>query len=372
MEIFDALFITTRRNHGGGVEAGIAPMYYLIPVGAVLGVVVVVLFEMWCGNFSVSARLEQFKRLTHKEELGKGTDPEVEKMLGRTVDGISNVSDFWSGGAMHCQASREQYLKAYEMLALVCALLLSIGVSFYTAQPKDHLFGLVACIANCALWMGTLSSAFFAVMINTCESDEQLTLLIGLYGPMLMRTPMMMFVWGTVMIFLEFVLYFKLNVDGGLRCSLCLGTCLIIAPLFFHCMHKLGWAVGVVQAEAEAERKSAKPPTAPEIRADLLSYISSKGDNPLALDRDQFLYVLKTKPGACVTSVQRAFAKQLFDDHVEVELEKLMEAAASPGVKPKRLRRLSFSESANPPGQTLVGQLTNLSAGFQPSMQVHP
>ena len=44
------------------------------------------------------------------------------------------------------------------MLALVCALLLSIGVSFYTAQPKDHLFGLVACIANCALWMGTLSN----------------------------------------------------------------------------------------------------------------------------------------------------------------------------------------------------------------------
>ena len=76
MDIFDALFITTRRNHGGGVEAGIAPMYYLMPVGAgrhvyvtyylscgaaVLGVVVVVLFEMWCGNFSVSARLEQFK-----------------------------------------------------------------------------------------------------------------------------------------------------------------------------------------------------------------------------------------------------------------------------------------------------------------------
>ena len=58
-------------------------------------------------------------------------------------------------------------------------------------------------------------SAFFAVMINTCESDEQLTLLIGLYGPMLMRTPMMMFVWGTVMIFVEFVLYFKVNVDAG-------------------------------------------------------------------------------------------------------------------------------------------------------------
>ena len=43
------------------------------------------------------------------------------------------------------------------MLALVCALLLSICVTFYTSQPKDHLFGLVACIANCALWMATLS-----------------------------------------------------------------------------------------------------------------------------------------------------------------------------------------------------------------------
>lgn len=133
-------------------------MYYLMLVGAVLGAVVVVLFELLCGNFSVKARLDQFKRLTHKEELGEEVDPEVERMLARTVDGCSNVSDFWSGGAMHCQASREQYLKAYEMLALVCALLLSICVSFYTAQPSDHLFGLVACIANCALWMGTLSN----------------------------------------------------------------------------------------------------------------------------------------------------------------------------------------------------------------------
>lgn len=208
-------------------------------------------------------------------------------------------------------------------------------------------------------------------MINTCESDEQLTLLIGLYGPLLMRTPMMMFVWGTLMIFAEFVLYFKVNVDAGLRCSLCLGACLTIAPLFFHCMHKLGWAVCVVQSEAEAQRKSAKPPTADAVRADLLSYVSSKGDNPLALDRDQFLYLLKTKPGACVTSVQRAFAKQLFDDHVEAELEKLMVAAACPGVKPKRLRRLSFSESANPHRQPLVGQLADLSSGYT-NASVHP
>lgn len=118
---------------------------HLSCAAAVLGAVVVVLFEFLCGNFSVKARLDQFKSvasptshtlrclfwsrpqhilaadcliaavsefsaagLTHKEELGEEVDPEVERMLARTVDGCSNVSDFWSGGAMHCQASREQ------------------------------------------------------------------------------------------------------------------------------------------------------------------------------------------------------------------------------------------------------------------------
>ena len=99
------------------------------------------------------------------------------------------------------------------MLALVCALLLSICVTFYTSNPSDHLYGVICCVANCALWMATLSSAFFAVVINTCEDDEHVQLLVGLYGRTLMRVPMMLFVWGCTMLFLEFVFYFKLN--GG-------------------------------------------------------------------------------------------------------------------------------------------------------------
>ena len=86
------------------------------------------------------------------------------------------------------------------MLALVCALLLSICVTFYTSNPSDHLYGVVCCVANCSLWMGTLSSAFFAVVIHTCESDEQVGLLVGLYGNSLMRVPMILFVWGSTLL----------------------------------------------------------------------------------------------------------------------------------------------------------------------------
>ena len=143
----------------------------------------------------------------------------------------------------------------------------------------------------------------------------------------------------------------------------------MIAPLFFHCMHKLGWAVSVVQAESEHQRQNSHPPTADEIRQDLASYLAAKGPNPLALDRDQFLYLLKTKPGANVTSVQRAFAKQLFDDHVEAELEKLLNPATTEGVS-RRMRKLSYSESFHLPGQPLVGQIEGVVSG--PGATVQP
>merc|ERR1711907_362121 len=294
-----------------------------MPIGLIVGAMVVVAFELAVGGFSFQKRREKFVALTQKAELGHEVDPNVEEKLLRNIDGLANAGDFWTGGAMHLQVSKAQYTKAYEMLALVCALLLSICVTFYTASPSDHMFGIIACVANCALWMATLSSAFFAVMVNTCETDEQLALLIGLYGPYLMRTPMMLFVWGTSMIFLEFIFFFKENVDAGLGCTLCLTACFCVAPLFFHTMHKLGWAVAVVQEEAECQRRDAKPPTADDLRTELKHYVASKGSNVLALDREEFLHVLKIKPGARVTSVQRAFSKQLFDEYVEGELAKL-------------------------------------------------
>ena len=192
-------------------------------------------------------------------------------------------------------------MTAYEMLALVCALLLSVCVTFYTSNASDHVYGIVGCVANCALWMATLSSAFFAVVINTCETDEQVSLLVNLYGRNLMRVPMMLFVWGCTMLFLEFILFFKLNVDAGFSCSMCLGSCLIVAPLFFHSMHKMGWSATVVHEQARAEQRLAQPPTTEDLHATLGLYIETKGTNPLAWDCDDFLHYLK-KPHVKVTS----------------------------------------------------------------------
>ena len=45
--------------------------------------------------------------------------------------------------------SKERYVQVYEMLALVCALMLSICVSFYTsAAEMDHVYGVICCIAG--------------------------------------------------------------------------------------------------------------------------------------------------------------------------------------------------------------------------------
>ena len=222
------------------------------------------------------------------------------------------------------------------------ALLLSICVSFYTSNASNHLYGIVCCVANCALWMATLSSAFFAVVINACADDAQVQVLVGLFGRPLMRVPMMMFVWGSTMLFLEFILYFKINVDSGFNCSLCLGSCLVLMPLFFHCMHKMGWSALVVMEDAAACRRSAVAATPADIRARLRLYVaaaqqqqdddgqgggggggggggSGSGSSVLALDCDEFLASL-VDPRVKATSVATAYARRLFDAHVEAAL----------------------------------------------------
>jgi hypothetical protein len=141
---------------------------------------------------------------------------------------------------------------------------------------------------------------------------------------------MMLFVWGTSTIFLEFILYFKLNVDPGFPCSMCLGTCFVVAPLFFHCLHKMGWAAAVVHTEAAAAKRSAVVPTVNEIQATLFAYVKMKGGNVLALDRDEYLDALGGSLRTThISSVQRAFAAKLFDAHVESELSMMMDPATA-------------------------------------------
>lgn len=225
-------------NMAGGEDVGSHgdPMYWLMPVGLVLGILVVVAFEV-IGRRG-SNRKELFKQLVRKSD-NDSLHPSIEEKLMSAVDSPGNILDFWSGGSL-TNVSRDQLTKVYEMLALVCALMLSVCVAFYTASNKtDYLYGIICCIANCTLWMGTLSAAFFCVVIHTCKSDREIELLQGLYGNFLMRVPMLLLVWGLVSLFLVFIWYFKLNIDPYFHCSLCLGGCFILAPLFFHCMHKV-------------------------------------------------------------------------------------------------------------------------------------
>jgi hypothetical protein len=96
-------------------------------------------------------------------------------------------SPMWSiFGVVACfiyKFNKEHFRKVFEMLALICALLSTISVTFYTAtENPHHAYGIICCIANCALWMGMLSAIFFAIVISTCETDAQLELLVGLYG----------------------------------------------------------------------------------------------------------------------------------------------------------------------------------------------
>ena len=58
--------------------------------------------------------------------------------------------------------------------------------------------------------------------VNSCDSDDELELLVELIGTLFFRAPMLLFVWGSLIVFLEFVLYFKIHVDAGFNCSMCL------------------------------------------------------------------------------------------------------------------------------------------------------
>jgi len=222
---------------------------------------------------------------------------------------------------------KERLEKLYETLALLQALLLAVSITYYTAdEDGDHLFGIISCVANCAFWMGTICSAIFAVVVATLDTDEQLEQLVLLYGLALLRAPMVFFVWGCVLVFLQFIFYFKLKVDAGFNCSACLGTCFVVAPLFFHCMHKMGWATKVIHTEAQAEADITRYSTPADLRQMLSSYVRNKegGNNVLALDRDEFLSLVRASKAIKPTSVQRDFAARIFDAHVEAELGKKM------------------------------------------------
>ena len=310
--------VTPHGEHGEKMDA----MYWLMPIGLFVGFLVVVAFERLMNkSWKASERRALFKSLTKR--LDDDLDPALSKKLKEKVDNLSNIVHFWTGADLNEIQSTEGLVKVYEILSLVSALMLSICVTFYTSATKmDHVYGLICCVANCALWMATLSSAFFVVTIGSCESDEQTMLLTNMYGKFLMRVPMILFLLGTAMLFLEFVFFFKMAVDPGFPCAMCLTSCLVIVPLFFHCMHKLGWVGMLVKLDAEVKAREAKYPTTEELRSLLKCYIQSKSDNVMALDFGEFKKMVLSQPIRC-TSTQLLYCEKIFDAHVQRHLPKV-------------------------------------------------
>merc|ERR1711972_436549 len=124
-----------------------------------------------------------------------------------------------------------------------------------------------------------------------------------------------------VLVFLEFILYFKFTIDAKLSCSLCLGGCGLFIPLFIHSMNKMGWAIKVVNQESD-DLSSDHTPTLEDLTARFRIYSHSNRENVLAFDRDEFL-AFSMKGRIHVTSVQQTVLGKIFDAYVEAELEKL-------------------------------------------------
>ena len=112
--------VFTNRN----IDPDVDPMYWLMPVGALVGVGVVTLFNYSTLGFSMDDRAALFQSLKasgtprQDEDGEEEMDEEVFNLMARSVDGLTNVWDFWSGGSMLDSASKENMCKAYEMLAL--------------------------------------------------------------------------------------------------------------------------------------------------------------------------------------------------------------------------------------------------------------
>lgn len=321
------VYIQRRLHHGGWYAEGDDPMYWLLAIGSTAGLVVCVVFER-CQEGG-KGRVARFASLTQKGSLAE-VDPAVRRRLERWVNGGRNMLDFWTGGFLIGKATAEQFVKVFETVALLCALLLTVGVTYFTATDSEalHLHGIVCCVANCSLLLGTLMSTFFAITFGTLSSEADTELFVGLMGQVLLRGPILMFVVGLSLLYSEMVLWFKITIDAGSACTLCLTSCLTLAPLFFHGMHKMGWATQVVNEEAAAQRRRAGPPTLEGLRQSFGAYLESKDGNCLALDRDEFLESLDGT-GIRATSVQRDLAGQIFDAHVKAELRIMMKQGAS-------------------------------------------
>lgn len=217
------------------------------------------------------------------------------------------------------------FTRPAEVLAVLQALLFSVSVAFYVESSTSDMLGTACCLGCCAFWMGTLSSAFLSVTITTVDTEREFAVLIGLYGETLMAVPMMLLVWGSLMIFLQLILFFKTQVDANVS-YICLAVCFLVAPLFFHAMHKLSWVHQVIKADADVGKQEARSLTPEEIQSRLVLYVESK-TSFLDLDRQEFLSSLRGRRIKC-TSAQQVYAGRLFDEYLETQLAQIRPLAS--------------------------------------------
>lgn len=84
----------------------------------------------------------------------------------------------------------------------------------------------------------------------------------------------------------------------------------------------MGWARAIVYAQSRVEETLATPLSASDVKALLQQYINTKGSNPLAMDRDEFLKFID-QPHFLKTSVATEYAVLLFQNYVNAQLETL-------------------------------------------------
>ena len=112
-------------------------MYWIIPVGFVVGCIVVILFEWFGGGLTKRQRVATYRSVMNASVV----DDDVRKKLELNVNGFQILSDFWTGkGFSIANVSKHQLSKAYECVALISALMFTVSVTFYIENfTGDHI-----------------------------------------------------------------------------------------------------------------------------------------------------------------------------------------------------------------------------------------
>jgi len=294
-------------THGGGLD-GSDPMYWIIAIVGVVGVILTLVFEYFDNML--------FEDVVNQSVMDD-EEHEIHVKYSSNINSFDNVFRFWTGQYLRNLIDKNHFSNVYKSIALIAAVLWSVGTEFYTANtqgafPSDHAYGIVSCVANCALWMSCLSATFFSIAVSACKNNAELHLLVNLYGEWLLPIPLIFLLWGTGLLLSQFFIYFHNTVDSGFWLTIAISCCLSMIPLFIHCLHKMGWAMSIVQTEMKFREEKNLTQGTEDIREALKQYLISKPDNVLHYDMEEFIDTIHL-PGTKMTTGKKIFAENLFN-----------------------------------------------------------